>query len=198
MSYLIKTNTCSTQIDSLEVKEYPWGGEYRPKVTVKMWREAGRGFGINMVCYEKNPKASYHIDNQPVYRDSCMEAFLNFYPEDEGSGYLNFEMNSIGTLLCHYGETSEHRKAVADMGIFPPRPYAKVYEDRWEVNLFIEDTFIKNIYGRADFEKGHVIKANFYKCGDATEVSHYGAWKPIIYKVPSFHRPEYFGELILD
>lgn len=197
MAYLIK-EIKDNNIDSLQVKEYPWGGSYRPEVTVQMWREKDKGFGIKMVCYEKNPKACYRKDNEPVYRDSCMEAFLNFYPEEEGSGYLNFEMNSLGTLLCHYGATSEARKSVADMGIFPPRPYAKVYEDHWELDLFIETAFIKNIYGKADFEKGHIIKGNFYKCGDATDEPHYGAWQPIVYEKPSFHRPEFFGDLIID
>lgn len=41
------------------------------------------------------------------------------------------------------------------------------------------------------------IKANFYKCGDETSVPHYVSWSPIEVENPDFHRPEFFGELVL-
>ena len=41
------------------------------------------------------------------------------------------------------------------------------------------------------------IRANFYKCGDKTAHPHYLSWSPIDTPKPDFHRPEFFGELIL-
>jgi hypothetical protein len=41
------------------------------------------------------------------------------------------------------------------------------------------------------------IKANFYKCGDETSVPHYVSWNPIEVENPDFHRPEFFGELVM-
>ena len=41
------------------------------------------------------------------------------------------------------------------------------------------------------------LKANFYKCGDLTSHPHYLSWSPIGTPKPDFHRPEYFGELII-
>ncbi len=39
----------------------------------------------------------------PVYKDSCLEAFLNFAPEDLEKGYLNFEVNANSALLNGFG-----------------------------------------------------------------------------------------------
>jgi hypothetical protein len=41
------------------------------------------------------------------------------------------------------------------------------------------------------------IRANFYKCGDGTSVPHYVSWNPIEVENPDFHRPEFFGELVM-
>ncbi len=43
-----------------------------------------------------------------------------------------------------------------------------------------------------------VIKANVYKCGDDTAVAHYGSWSPVKSNQPDFHRPECFGDMVLD
>ena len=43
----------------------------------------------------------------------------------------------------------------------------------------------------------HSIRANFYKCGDKTAHPHYLSWSPIDTPKPDFHRPEFFGELLL-
>ena len=44
----------------------------------------------------------------------------------------------------------------------------------------------------------HSIRANFYKCGDKTAHPHYLSWSPIDTPKPDFHRPDFFGELLLD
>ena len=41
------------------------------------------------------------------------------------------------------------------------------------------------------------LRANFYKCGDETAHPHFLSWSPIGTPSPDFHRPEFFGELIL-
>ncbi|WP_084054648.1 carbohydrate-binding family 9-like protein [Caldicoprobacter faecalis] len=57
--------------------------------------------------------------------------------------------------------------------------------------------FIEKYYGGQDFRCGKRIKANFYKCGDKTKYPHWGCWNRIDTPHPDFHRPEFFGDLIL-
>ncbi len=42
------------------------------------------------------------------------------------------------------------------------------------------------------------LLGNFYKCGDLTAHPHYVTWSPVGTPGPDFHRPEFFGELLLD
>ena len=60
-----------------------------------------------MVCEEKDPLRTYTEDFDPVYRDSAMEAFFQFIPEQEV--YLNFEVNANGALLAAYGPSRVYR-----------------------------------------------------------------------------------------
>ena len=41
------------------------------------------------------------------------------------------------------------------------------------------------------------LQCNFYKCGDKTDTPHFLSWNPVEVASPDFHRPEFFGELIL-
>ncbi|WP_414481477.1 carbohydrate-binding family 9-like protein [Caldicoprobacter sp.] len=56
---------------------------------------------------------------------------------------------------------------------------------------------MEKYYGGQDFRCGKRIKANFYKCGDKTKYPHWGCWNRIDTPHPDFHRPEFFGDLIL-
>lgn len=42
------------------------------------------------------------------------------------------------------------------------------------------------------------ITGNFYKCASATSMPHYLSWAPILTESPDFHRPEFFGKIILE
>ncbi|MDE6498583.1 MAG: hypothetical protein K2L21_07985, partial [Muribaculaceae bacterium] len=42
------------------------------------------------------------------------------------------------------------------------------------------------------------MRANFYKCASATSQPHFLSWNPIATTKPDFHRPEFFGTLILE
>jgi hypothetical protein len=47
-------------------------------------------------------------------------------------------------------------------------------------------------------EAGATLRANFYKCGDELQVPHFLSWNPIGVETPDFHRPEFFGKLVLE
>ena len=41
------------------------------------------------------------------------------------------------------------------------------------------------------------LRGNFYSCGDLSPAPYYAAWSEVDTGTPDFHRPEYFGELLL-
>ncbi len=43
-----------------------------------------------------------------------------------------------------------------------------------------------------------VMAGNLNKCASATSAPHYLSWNPIDTPTPDFHRPEFFGKIILD
>lgn len=199
MQYQVKTVTEKvdwTQIERIDIMNYPWGSDYMPHTSAWLYRVEGEGFYLKMRCEENEPKAVYKEANDPVYKDSCMEFFANFYPEDEKAGYMNFEMNSNGAILCEYGHPGD-RFYLKDKGFDYPKPIATKGEGYWEVELMIPDTLIQAVYGHDHMTTSGRIKGNFYKCGDETHTAHYGCWNPIENEYPAFHKPEFFGELIL-
>lgn len=176
---------------------YPWGREYCPQTWASVTYIEDTGFHVHMVCMEKDPRAEYKNNNDPVYQDSCMEFFVNFAP-DKTNQYLNFEVNSNGAMLCGFGEKRGDRTPVEQMGIQMPRVLADKKEDCWEISYNISMDLIKELYGVCKFEPGYVIKGNFYKCGDKTNKPHYGCWNSIEAPKPDFHQPGFFGRMILD
>ena len=83
------------------IETYCWGGDYRPRAWARFCFRPERGFILRMECEETAPKAVHRRTNDPVCKDSCLEAFLNFKPQSPESGYLNFEANALGTQLCY-------------------------------------------------------------------------------------------------
>ncbi len=181
----------------LPVSIYPWGGEYRPNTWAKIWLEEGVGFHVTMHCEEENPRAVYQNPDEPVYEDSCMECFLQFYPEED-EFYINFEVNANGVMLCQRGMDRNDRVFVRKLRMNQPEVTVVKEEKSWEISYVISFHLIRFVYGHYDFTSGHVIRGNFYKCGDKTEIPHYGCWSEIGTENPDYHRPEYFGKLILE
>lgn len=178
----------------------PWNFGNLPETHAKLTFVEGKGFRVEMWCYETGMRAVNTEPDSPVYEDSCMECFLNFYPE-EGGRYLNFEVNALGAMLCQVGEGKTERVFLRDMGIAQPEVSVKQAEAEgkqfWSVEYLIPLSLIERIYGKAEFSKGHKLRGNFYKCGDLTEQVHYGCWSPIGAPEPNYHLPEFFGELVM-
>lgn len=182
---------------TFEVSCYNWGGTYRPKTIGSLVFIKEEGFFLHMRCDESDPLRRYTKANDPVYTDSCMEAFLSFYPGSEKSGYINFEMNANGALLCAYGESRHNRQYITDAGITPPVPKVKLEASFWELALMIPLTFIKAVYGRCDFEEAQVLRGNFFKVGENDVNLHFASFMPITAEKPDFHLPNFFSNFIL-
>ncbi len=185
-----------TAVPAAEVSHYRWYEGYTPAVSAKLVFVADFGFVLHMECAESNPKADYHSYMDPVYTDSCMEFFADW----TGDGrYINLEMNACGALLSCVGADRHARTPIRDIcgSIFPVA--AEVKAASWSVTALIPLSMLAAILGRpVKITAGYTFRANFYKCGDDTAIPHYGMWNPVGTEKPDFHRPEYFGTLIVD
>lgn len=114
---------------------------------------------------------------------------------------MNMEMNARGTLLSCLGTDRHARVPVRDItGGSIPDVRGEILPDRWSVTAGIPATLLGKVYGSdpAVFTPGYSFRGNFYKCGDETAVPHYGMWNPVCTDKPDFHRPEYFGDFVID
>lgn len=200
MVYEIKTITDISEIDKgniAEINKYNWSGEYRPYAYGKLCYIKNQGFAVKLMCRETNPRAIYTEQNSPVCKDSCLEFFANFKPDIEGLGYINFEGNANGSLLCCYGTVVYPRQTIEDMGLEHPIPSVIKTEDSWGYTVFLPLETIKAIYGNADYEIGDHIRGNFFKCGDDTDIPHFGSYTEIDFPHPSFHQPQFFADMVI-
>ncbi len=183
----------------LLVDHYLWlKNGYTPRVEARLcWSH--KFLYIKFRVGEKRTQARYRKFQDPVYKDSCVEFFVDMFPEKR-LGYVNFEMNSYGALLAAFGPDRDNRTPLWPEDLAGLNTIAGVENwpevgDNWTVEYNVPLSLFRKLYGD-DVQPGHRARANFYKCGDETEVPHYGAWSPVGTPAPDFHRPEFFGEII--
>lgn len=188
---------CSAQsIENVNWNEFP----YKPEVRFLI----GHGNTEIYLQYnvrERNTRARYLQDDDPVWNDSCVEFF--FSPAEDDT-YYNLEVNCIGTLLLGYGHKKPNRKRAGQDILKKIRRISSLKHEvaefsgeiNWSVTLAIPvDVF----YGHAiNSLSGMQCRANFYKCGDEMKEPHYLSWMPIHTVSPNFHLPEFFGNVYFE
>ncbi len=180
------------------IDQYAWGQEYMPTAYGQLIMVPSLGFVLRMTCKEKNPRAVYEEHNAPVYTDSCLEFFATW--DNESGRYINMEMNAKGTLLSFCGVGRNNRTPLINLsGGQLPCITPFVTDEEWGIVAEIPFSILDAVYGirKEKFVSGYTFKGNFYKCGDETAVPHYGSWSRVGTKMPDFHRPEYFGRLVI-
>ncbi len=124
------------------------------------------GFYLKMVCREKNPLRVYEKNQDPVYRDSAMEAFFQFDSERERNTnalYLNLEVNANGALRRNM------EKSVSIGRILRRRRWKKfdckttIDEESWSMKLHLPIAILEKIYGPLHLDVGSNFWCNFYK-----------------------------------
>ena len=172
---------------------------YTPSASVKAFHNGEKLF-LQFNVTEKDIHSVISENFGEVWTDPCVEIFI----APDAEGYYNFEMNCIATLLAakrkSRKEGVEHFSAekMAQTIRFSTLPHEAFDEKEgiheWSVVLGIPFTLL----GYAEGVRPEKLRANFYKCGDYTRIPHYVSWNPIEVPSPDFHRPEYFGELVLE
>lgn len=160
----------------------------------------GEGLEVSLWCREENPRAVYCLPNEPVHTDSCLEAFLDCFPNLPDYGYIGLEMNANGAAHCSFGTDRHNRRYVLDLGLPHPEVAVERYTQDgaawWRATCLLSTSLLESLYGRScDFSAGHRMRGNFYKCGDKTDAPHWGSWS-LVERV-DFHVPHLFGDLII-
>lgn len=141
------------------------------------------------------------FENQgPVSQDSCVEFFVEPQP---GGDYWNFEFNCIGVINASHRKerpnptrlTPDELARVQRVASAGSRPFREL-EGLFSWNLLV--VIPLDLIGVRYEGRPIVMRGNFYKCASATQQPHYLSWSPIDTPTPDFHRPEFFGKLILQ
>ena len=192
---LVKDSVDFSDAPKAEIACYKWTEGYTPYAFAQLIYVRDLGLALHMEAYESDPKSVYTMYNQPVYTDSCLEFFVNCNPDQPL--YINFEMNANGAFLSALRPGRKGKQPIHELMSDLPAVMAKKFEDHWSVDAFFTLSQIKTLFGKDNFETGDVLLGNFYKCGDETPIPHFGMWAPIDLEAPDFHRPEFFGKLII-
>ena len=177
-------------------EQYP----YHPLTTFTIAHSANYIY-VNFFVRCNYLRAMNFENNSPVYEDSC----VMFFVQPEGSkGYWNFEFNCIGTIKASHREsrntavTPLSDSDIASVAVLPScgrRPFREVEGlFTWDILAAIPLSLLGLKYEGKPLE----LRGNFYKCASGTSQPHFLSWSPISTPAPDFHRPEYFGKIILD
>lgn len=187
----------------LFIDTYMWlQNGYAPRVAVRVFH-TDRFIYLYFHVPEHQVAVRHTTFGSEVYKDSCVEFFLNPFPESSDE-YVNMEFNALGVMLIGIGKDGDDSKRYyfkeREVEGFETISSIKhpVIGDHgsasWTLHVKIPKSFFETRYGRPFKAKSTI--ANFNKCGDETEFEHYGSWNEISSPTPNFHLPQYFGELI--
>ncbi|MBQ9077656.1 MAG: hypothetical protein IJY31_07450 [Muribaculaceae bacterium] len=183
-------------IESLNwAKDFP----YHP-LTVFTIAHSGKYIYVDFFVRCNYLRAMNYLNNSPVSQDSCVEFFVS--PECDAH-YWNFEFNCIGTINASHRSERNNPIRLNDDQLALVKRYASCGTRPFNE---VEGLFTWNLIIAIPLEligihyEGHPIemKGNFYKCASGSSQPHYLSWNPIHTEKPDFHRPEFFGKIILQ
>jgi len=203
--YIIKIKNEQTDwrenANTANVNIFPWhaidGDDYRPVTTVKMASNDDSLF-VFMETSETEIRAEERGLSRLVYTDSCMEFFLMADPVNSIQ-YINLEFNPAGALCLAVGTHRYDRHEIqidSYMDLFHVK--TNIHNNGWNIEYRIPFTFLRSCFPSLELKQKHIMRGNFYKCGDKTVRPHYACWSPINLPNPDFHCPAFFGTLILE
>lgn len=196
---LIENKELLESVEMFKIENLLWGTEKIAKTYGYIGFVPGDGLYIKLVCEEKNPLRVYKEDQDPVYKDSAMEAFFQFKGNDMAADdiYLNFEMNANGALLACYGKNKMNRIPFTPDQIRKMKCSAEIREEQWNVNLTLPIEILEQVYGKLNLQEGSDFRCNFYKICETKEYEHYAAYRCVESERPNFHLPEYFEKAVI-
>ncbi|MDE6156797.1 MAG: hypothetical protein K2F78_01490 [Muribaculaceae bacterium] len=177
------------------MEQYP----YRPLAGF-VAAHSGKNLYIDFLVRCNYLRAVNYADQSAVSEDSCVEVFLQPKPDGE---YWNFEFNCIGAINASHRLTRPEpvrlcSTELASVKRYPTcgtKPFCEV-EGFFTWNLLV--VIPLGLIGIENAAPGTMLRGNFYKCASAASQPHFLSWNPIETPTPDFHRPEFFGNIILE
>ncbi len=192
--YIIKEKG-SADITVITITDYI-NDSYCPKVEFSA-TYSDKGFYAHFTAYEKNPRAVMTQHLELVNKDSCLEWFMNFDPVHTDR-YFNFEMNANGVANIAFRKDRYDKTPLTVEDIESMNIKTEIFEDYWTLDYTVPFELIKKYIPDYEFKKGLEHPANVYKCGDDTEIPHWGCWSMVNREKPDFHIPSYFGRMTVE
>ena len=185
-------------VPCVAIDNHLWSDVYSISASAQVaWDE--NNLYVRLQAREQDMLRRYCVDFDPVYLDSCLEFF--FCPTEGDDHFFNFEMNPNGALLVGFGK-DRHLRTRPEPAQWEnlrktllTAPF--VTADGWGITLQIPVSFVHTFVPEFRLYPGKVLRCNFFKCGDETEMPHFIAWNPIEIESPDFHRPDFFGQMLL-
>jgi hypothetical protein len=121
---------------------------------------------------------------------------------DINQKYVNLESNPVSAMYVGVGTRREDNTLLNDENLRQFRGCSQISlcpeGIRWIYSFFVPFDFLNRHTGCGMLCKGSRLRANFYKISGNGPLTHYGSWNKIDWPHPDFHRPEFFGELIME
>ena len=175
------------------VLDYVWEDHFpSPYITTAKMVHSDEGITVRLSTNDWPITVTAMNFNDAICIDSCMEFF--FIPNMDDPDYINVEMNPAAIALTAKAPGRGGRPRLDIHGEDVKIESSVVGEEGWTVMAFISYDFLLKHYSHCD----KIMRANFYKCGDKTVRRHYSAWNPVDTPAPDYHRPEFFGKIILE
>jgi Carbohydrate-binding family 9 len=179
------------------------GSTHRPMTLCKLLYDLERIYGIFKV-EDQYVRCIHSKFQSAVYNDSCVEFFVQ---PPVGVCYFNFEFNCGGAMLASF-VTDPTRITGRVKSFIPLTPDDDAQIQRyhslpvivdpeitqriiWLLEFSIPFAVLEKYAGKLRNVSGQTWRGNFYKCGNETSHSHWGAWSPV--NELNFHLPADFG-----
>ncbi|GAK58342.1 hypothetical protein U27_05316 [Candidatus Vecturithrix granuli] len=195
------------QAETLQVEHFhPQSSNHHPQTQAKVLYDDNNLYVLFRVD-DQYVRAVHTGYQELVCQDSCVEFFVQ---PDPHKGYLNFEINCIGTMLLYYIEdatrtadgfekyTSVPKELTQNMTMFHSIPGPITEEITTPMTWYLEynipfallEAYLVPLHQAA----GTTWRGNFFKCADHCSHPHWVSWSPIG-EALNFHQPKYFGIL---
>ena len=180
-------------LEKAELRECSWSPNPAPSAYMQAAFLPGSGLIVHIESSAAPSRSENFEPDSPVWDDSCLEFFFSA----GGKEYVNLEANSNAALRASIGEARHGRKLLLSAGYTMPQVSAVAADDSWQVFFYLPCKSFEELFD-VSLTPGSEIRANFYSCGDKTPYPHYASWNPVETDSPDFHRPEFFGRLIIE